>query len=424
MLAPRLRSILVQRGTAALQFLRVRAAASGRGAASFARTVRTPCRAAACSMIIMAIAVTLVRCTMSSPHAAPVPEVQVLLDRDLPDARVASAGEFVVEDSSGKSLGSGRRLVDGRIRAAGSAFDLNGVSIPASEMVLRSTTGEPLSYAGRAYPGDLRIRRGDGGRLEVDNVVDIEEYVAGVLFAEMPPNFPTEALKAQAVAARTYARYRLEHGDPLLRATDADQVYDGSGPRFEQARAIVAATRGVILEMNGRPICAYFMSTCGGATIDGLSVFPSPNGDGLIGVECQWCRESPKYRWSRSLPLAELERRLALPAGSIDRIAARRDRFGHSLAFDVMGSRGTRTFNGQELRRLWNSKSSSDADKLPSSWLLSLDVARGMLAVQGAGFGHGVGMCQWGAAGLAASGRDWRAILRHYYRAAEPVRRW
>jgi stage II sporulation protein D len=423
-LAPRLRSLLAQRVSAALQVVRARAATNGRALLAIARTVRTPCRAAACSIVIMGFVVSLVRCTTASPHALPVPEVQVLLDRDLKDARVASSGEFVVEDKSGRSLGSGKRLVDGRIRAAGPAFDLNGVSIPGNEMVLRSTTGEPLSYGGRAYPGDLRIRRGDSGRLEVANVVDIEEYVAGVLFAEMPSTFPTEALKAQAVAARTYARYRLDHGDPLLRATDADQVYDGSGPKFEQARALVAATRGVVLETGGRPICAYFMSTCGGATADGLSVFPPPNGEGLIGVECQWCRESPKYRWSRALPLAELERRLALPAGSIDRISARRDRFGHSLAFDVIGNRGTRTFNGQELRRLWNSKANGDAEKLPSSWLLSLEIARGSLNVEGAGFGHGVGMCQWGAAGLAAAGRDWRAILHHYYRAAEPVRRW
>ena len=372
----------------------------------------------------MAIAVSLVRCTMSSPRASPVPEVQVLLDRDLPDARVAAAGQFTVEDASGRSLGSGRKLVDGRVRAAGSAFDLNGVSIPGNEMVLRSTSGEPLSYGGRAYPGDLRIRRSGGGRLEVSNLVDIEEYVAGVLFAEMPPTFPAEALKAQAVAARTYARYRLDHGDPLLRATDADQVYDGSGPKFEQARALVAATRGVVLEIGGKPICAYFMSTCGGATVDGLSVFPPPNGEGLIGVECDWCRESPKYRWSRSLPLAEVERRLGVATGSIERISPRRDRFGHSLAFDVLGSHGTRTIPGQELRRLWNAKATADADRLPSSWLLELDAARGMLNVQGAGFGHGVGMCQWGAAGLAAAGRDWRTILHHYYRAAEPVRRW
>src|SRR5262245_36397739 len=144
----------------------------------------------------MGIAVSLVRCTMATPRALPVPEVQVLLDRDVADARIGAPGEFTVADPSGRSLGSGRRLVDGRVRANGSAFDLNGVAIAGREMVLRSASGGPLSYAGRSYPGDLRIRRDGGGRLEVANVVDIEEYVAGVLFAEMPPTFPVEALKA------------------------------------------------------------------------------------------------------------------------------------------------------------------------------------------------------------------------------------
>jgi len=166
------------------------------------------------------------------------------------------------------------------------------------------------------------------------------------------------------------------------------------------------------------------MSTCGGVTIDGLSVFPGATGERLIGVECDWCHESPKYRWSRALPVAEVERRLGLPAGSIERISARRDRFGHSLAFDVLGSHGTRTLGGPEFRRLWNAKATAETDRLPSSWLLSLDLARQTLTVQGAGFGHGVGMCQWGATDLATSSRDWRAILHHYYRGAEPVRRW
>jgi stage II sporulation protein D len=166
------------------------------------------------------------------------------------------------------------------------------------------------------------------------------------------------------------------------------------------------------------------MSTCGGATIDGPSVFPNGTAEGLIGVECDWCHESPKYRWTRTIALPELERRLGLQAGSIERIAARRDRFGHSLVFDVIGNRGTRSFAAQEFRRLWNARATADADRLPSFWLLNLELSRQTFTVQGAGFGHGVGMCQWGAAGLATAGRDWRAILHHYYRGAEPVRRW
>jgi len=383
-------------------------------------------RSLAGALLFVAFAVLLIRCTspLSSSPNGPAPEVQVLLDRDLDDVRVAVDGEFAVEDGDGRALGSGRRLAEGRIRSVAGAFDFNGVAVPGHEVFLRSRDGDPFRYGGRAYPGTLRVRRGQDERLEVDNIVGIEDYVAGVLFAEMPPNFPVEALKAQAVAARTYARFRLDHGEPLLRATDADQVYGGADGRYEQARRIVAETRGTILETGGQPLCAYFMSTCGGATIDGAAIFPGATRDGLVAVPCNWCRASPKYRWTRTLALSDLERRLGVSANSIERIASRNDELGHSLAFEVSGRSGARTFSAPDFRRLWNVNATSDTEKLPSFWFQSMVINRRMLTVNGAGYGHGVGLCQWGAAGLAASGRDWRDILHYYYRGAELVRRW
>lgn len=381
-------------------------------------------RSIAGALLFVGFGVLLIRCTSPRSGLGPAPEVQVLLDRDLDDVRVSVDGEFAVEDADGRALGSGRRLADGRIRSVAGAFDFNGVPVPGKEVFLRSRDGDPFQYGGRAYPGSLRVRRVRDERLEVDNLLDIEDYVAGVLFAEMPPNFPPEALKAQAVAARTYARFRLEHGDALLRATDADQVYGGADARYEQARRIVAETRGTILEVGGRPLCAYFMSTCGGATIDGPAIFPTATHEGLVGVPCNWCRASPKYRWTRTLALSELERRLGLPANSVERVASRNDELGHTLEFQLSGRAGDRVFAAIDLRRLWNANAASDTEKLPSFWFQTMTLNRRMLTVGGAGYGHGVGLCQWGAAGLATSGRDWREILHYYYRGAELVRRW
>ena len=381
-------------------------------------------RSLAGALLFVAFAVLLIRCTSPRSELGPAPEVQVLLDRDLDDVRVSVAGEFAVEDADGRALGSGRRLSDGRIRSVAGAFDFNGVSVPGKEVFLRSRDGDPFQYGGRNYPGSLRVRRVRDERLEVDNLVNIEDYVAGVLFSEMPANFPLEALKAQAVAARTYARFRLDHGDALLRATDADQVYGGADTRYEQARRIVAETRGTILEVDGRPLCAYFMSTCGGATIDGPAIFPTATREGLLGVPCNWCRSSPKFRWTRTLALSELERRLGLAANSIERVASRNDELGHTLAFELSGRAGARVFPAIDLRRLWNVNATGDTEKLPSFWFQTMVLNRRILTVNGAGYGHGVGMCQWGAAGLAASGRDWREILHYYYRGAELVRRW
>jgi stage II sporulation protein D len=383
-----------------------------------------PDRRAALLLVAAAASLVLVRCS-AAPSAA-APDVYVLLDGGVSEARVGVDGEYVVEDVDGDRLASGRRLVGGRVRSGPGhqGLDLNGVALDTPTVVLRATDEDLFEYGGRRYAGDLEIRRLRDGRLDVVDVLDIEEYLAGVLFSEMPANFPEEALKAQAVAARTYARWRLQNGHELLRATEADQVYGGVGSGFDRARAIVAATRGLVLEVDGEPLCSYFSSTCGGATIDAPYVFPDRSRKGLTGVPCDACSASPKYRWSRALPLADFARRLDLPRGAVESITSRRDPLGHTIAFDVVAGGRAKRVTGPDLRRLWNTGADGDAERLPSCWLRSISIDKSTLRVEGAGFGHGVGMCQWGAAGLAKSGRDWREILAHYYRGADLVKRW
>jgi stage II sporulation protein D len=388
-----------------------------------ASTLRPMNRRASLLVVAAGCALILVRCTTPRP-LAPAPEVQVLLERGANEVRVGLDGAYVVADERGNALANGQRLVGGRIRDEGRGLELNGVALEANALVIHPTDRDLFHYAGRSYSGDLRVRRAADGRLEVANVIDVEEYLAGVLFSEMPASFPEAALRAQVVAARTYARWRLSHGDPLLRATDADQVYGGATALRERALSLVAATRGLVLEIDGEPLPAYFMSTCGGATVDAPRVFSGAPRQGLAGVKCEWCAASPRYRWSRSVATPELERRLGLPIGSVSAITAERDHFGHSLAFEVTTGGRARTFEGQEFRRLWNAGAGSDAEKLPSAWFQRIDLSRATLAVDGAGFGHGVGLCQYGAAGLAKAGHDWREILRFYYGGAELVKRW
>lgn len=390
--------------------------ASGRAA----RWLATPHRSAALVVVASAIALTAVRC--AGPRASPQPSVQVLLDRDVTEANLALDGAYRVTDGGGGTLADGRRLASGRLRAKGDALELNGVALRADTVVIEPDDADTaIAYKGKSYAGDLRVRRDARGRLEVVNVVDIEEYLAGVLFSEMPASFPDEALKAQAVAARTYARYRLDHGEELLRATDADQVYGGATRLHARARELVAATRGMVLEVGGQPLCAYFMSTCGGATVDAPLVFRQSPKTGLVGVPCEWCRESPKYRWTRAMATAKLARRVGLK--DLVAIDVTRDALGHALRFELRGSSGSKRLEGLDFRKAWNDGTGKD-DQLPSPWARTLEIARGSVRIDGGGYGHGVGLCQYGAAGQARSGRDWRAIVGHYYRGAKLVKRW
>lgn len=382
-----------------------------------------PCDRRVASLCVAAAAVALVavRCTTPPPRPAP-PEVQVLLDRDLAGVELARDGAYRVVDPGGRPLAAGRRLAPGRVQPTSDGLDLNGVALAAAALRLEAADAQPFVYKGRSYAGDVRIVRDGRGRLEVHNVLDVEEYVAGVLFSEMPASFPDEALKAQGVAARSFARYRLGRGDALLRATEADQVYGGVGPHAARARALVAATRGVVLEVDGQPLCSFFMSTCGGATIDAPLVFKDAPLRGLQGVSCEFCRDSPKWRWSRSVGAGELARRLGMK--SLATLDVARDSFGHSIRWIAQGAGQRKELDGDAFRRAWNAGEPDAALKLPSAWGLSLVLARGRLTIEGAGFGHGVGMCQYGAAGQAKSGRTWRDILAHYYRGATLARRW
>src|SRR5688572_13854285 len=312
--------------------------------------VRDPMgRAASLAVLLAAVSLTLVRC--GSPRAAgPMPELQILLDRDQAAVDLALPGSYQVRDGGGSALASGSRLTAGRLQASDGSISLNGVAFETDELTLAPDEDDARDqYRGKSYVGDLRVRRDRAGRLEVCNVLDIEEYLAGVLFSEMPASFPDEALKAQVVAARTYARWRLDHGDPLLRATDADQVYGGLTIHHERARELVAATRGLVLEVGGEPLCSYYMSTCGGATVDAPLVFEKTAVDGLKGVPCEWCSASPKYRWTRTLATSELARRLALK--DVAAIDVRRDRVGHAIRFDVRGSGGAKSLPAQDFRR-------------------------------------------------------------------------
>jgi stage II sporulation protein D len=378
-----------------------------------------PPRSASLLVLAAAWALTAVRC--AGPRASLAPEVEVLLERDAGAVDVSLPGAYRVLSSRGDALADGTRLKSGRLRAHADGLELNGVALPSEAVVIAPEDDVEIAFRGRQYAGDLRVRRDARGRLEVVNVVDIEEYLAGVLFSEMPASFPDEALKAQAVAARTYARYRLDHGEKLLRATDADQVYGGTTRLQERARALVAASRGLVLEVGGQPLCSYFMSTCGGATVDAPLVFTQTPKAGLAGVACDFCRDSPKYRWTRSIAAGELSRRTGVK--EIVGIEVQRDRAGHAIRFDVRGNGGAKSFSGLEFRRAWNDGAAKD-EQLPSPWARAIEVTRGGVRIDGAGFGHGVGLCQYGAAGQAKSGRGWREIVGHYYRGAQLVKRW
>jgi stage II sporulation protein D len=274
----------------------------------------------------------------------------------------------------------------------------------------------PIRVGSLDLRGTVEVRRGAGG-LDVVHSVSMEQYVAAVVEGEMPAAFPPEALKAQAVAARSFALAKkleavAEGRSWHLGATVLDQVYRaGQDPR---ARAAAAATAGEVLSAGHEPVLAFFHSACGGRTERGADAL-GKDLPYLPSVRCGRCDEAPRRRWTVRVPAAELGRLAGLSGPVTAARVAVRTASGRAARVSLE-ARGARTELGAaDLRQRLG------FERLPSL-AFDLKLSRGEAVFAGRGAGHGSGMCQWGAAGMARRGSGYRAILGRYYPGTEVVR--
>ncbi|MGQ0614669.1 MAG: SpoIID/LytB domain-containing protein [Planctomycetaceae bacterium] len=351
---------------------------------------------------------------------APLLEVQKpLLDRE-PMVRVllkaASAGASVrvtaadgIEVEAGATrfrtqTPVGLSLRDGQLDVAG-----NGAR--AARVILRPL-GAPLEVAGRAYAGELWIYA--ASRVLVVNHLPLELYTLGVLRGELPlPRIPAAAAGAQAIAIRSYAlHYLAQRGARSdLDDTTTFQVYVGlqAAPDDANLQAGVVQTRALYLAFDGKPLKAYFHSTCGGHTTDPKTAMNRELLAPLRGAPCDSCRGSRYWRWEATIPDAAILKAAGLPSPLRGFAVGDRAQGGRAATFVVTAREGARTFHAGEFRiRL-------GASFLRSTLLLAIERAGEGWRVAGGGWGHGVGLCQLGAIGKATVGKTALEIVRAYY---------
>jgi stage II sporulation protein D len=262
----------------------------------------------------------------------------------------------------------------------------------------------------------VEVRRGAAG-LDVVHSLPLEAYVAAVVEAEMPLGFPPEALRAQAVAARSFALAKkleamAEGRSWHLGSTVLDQVYrSGDDPR---ARAAAESTAGEVLAYEHEPVLAVFHSSCGGRTESGADALGRAL-PYLASVRCGRCERAPRRHWTARIGLEELGRIAGLPGPATSFRVVARTATGR-VARAAISSGGARVeLSGADLRQRLG------FDRLPSL-AFEAKAGRREVAFEGQGSGHGAGLCQWGAAGFAREGRDYRFILHHYYPGTEIVK--
>jgi stage II sporulation protein D len=300
-----------------------------------------------------------------------------------------------------------------------------------SELLLEASPSNPISViteeeGTRKYSGRIKIRAHQS-RLHFVEELPLEAYVRGVLASEMPQDFPLEALKAQAVLARTYAiankNRHQEEGFQFCDLTHC-QAYGGWAGPNEKLDAAVRGTRSLILSYHGEPAEALYHSTCGGHTSPNQKVFWGKPLPYLQGVsDGNYCSASPHSNWESSLALPSLSKIISSQnsfSGEIKNLQEGDHEVNGRVFSIILTGNQSKTIDTEKFLSLigqslgWN--------QIKSNWF-NVEVKNDEANFKGHGLGHGVGLCQWGAKGMAEDGKKFNEILAHYFPGTQLTRR-
>lgn len=379
--------------------------------------------------------------------------VRIALATAAADGRITATGDWRLFERNGETLvgtsvaseewsvapagqersiaPAGQRIRLGRI---GSATELRAGPIIARP----SAGGSLLKWNGKPYRGELIISATDTGLLVV-NLLSMDSYLRGVVPLEIGNRTAAEfaAVQAQAVAARTYAYKHLsEKREFDMYATVQDQVYGGVDAEKPQSDTAITTTRDIVVTYARQPINTPYHSTCGGTTAAVTEVWYTqpdepylrPVSDRIPGTSGFYCDRSPRFSWTQSWDAAGLravmEKYLAnytnAPKGSLGRITGvseqGRTPSDRVSALTVQTESGTYTLRANDIRFVLRNPQGAILNSTYFRLTTSTDGGEVTnLSVNGRGYGHGIGMCQWGAIGRARAGQSYRTILETYY---------
>ncbi|MBK9307565.1 MAG: SpoIID/LytB domain-containing protein [Nitrospira sp.] len=367
---------------------------------------------------------------LTIPEAEAASTIRVLLARDIQQLEISSSQTIVVTDDQ-REARPYRTAV--RVEIRGRVMFLNGTPVMADRLMVRAGSHDldlwlpvkgnrGLQQVGSEKDalqvgGAIQLLR-RGKSLLVVNHIDLEEYVKGVVPAEVNATWHLEMLKVQAVAARTYALYQQMLSP--TRSYDVvagiqDQVYRGRQGIDARVALAVESTRGLVVTYQGAPIYAAFSSTAAGLTEDAINVW-SKDLPYLKGVECPFDVASPFYQWKASVQLDDLQKKLRKQGFILGTISAisplTHSRAGRVATLRILHSDGELIIRGEDLRKVVG------YTVVPSTQF-TVESIGDDLVLSGYGAGHAVGLCQWGAKELAELGYSFASILNYYYPGTE-----
>ena len=383
--------------------------------------------------------------------------VRIALGSAVPTARLSATGGWRLYERGGASV-----LVRGQesdtwtvqregkqLRAVGSG----GTRTPLGTGPFVARPEDERSFirvGGRRYRGEIFVTLSDSG-LQVVNHLPVESYLRGVVPLEIGDRVAGEesAVAAQAVAARSYTYSRLaELGPSPRRAWDlvasvSDQVYGGVDAETVISDAGVTLTGNLVLRYAGRIVNAVYSSTCGGSTAEAPELWQTQGepylqrvSDRIPGTDRFYCDASPRFSWTRTLDARALAsgleaylRSYAAVAGAIGTVRSveveSRTPSGRAATLAITTDRARHVLRGNTIRYVLRQPGGEILNSTYFTVEPTNAADRGVtrLVITGNGYGHGVGMCQWGAIGRSRAGQDFRTILQTYYpgTSVEPI---
>ena len=312
----------------------------------------------------------------------------------------------IATDEEGKLLGLNLPLLVKRSRIG---LSVNGRYVRS----LVATAPDFVLINGKRYRGIIEITPVDKGILVVDEL-HLEDYLVGLINCEISSQWPMESIKSQAVIARSYAIFQRDarkNAPYHLESSVMDQVYNGCDIEDSRAARGVSETAGEVLTFEGRVIQAFYHSNCGGHTDAAENVwgYSLPY---LPGVDCKYCLTASSGKWQQTIPLKKIE---SLLKGGTYQVyglreirAGGRNKSGRLNELLLLTAKGSVPIPAVSFRKLIGYS-------IIKSTNFEVRTVGDDAFFSGAGYGHGVGLCQWGAKQRAEDGFDYREILSYYY---------
>lgn len=331
--------------------------------------------------------------------------VRVALIKGVDSVRIDGDG-VLATDGRSEPL---RLALPAQVKRVGGYLSVGGQTVD------RLTVASPVTIQvnGKRYRGTIEVIPADKGVLVV-NELPLEDYLVGLINCEISSQWPIESVKAQAVVARTYAYYQKRARASALYHLESsvlDQVYDGCEIEDSRAARGVRETAGEIITYGGQPIQAFYHSNCGGRTELSENVW-GVRLPYLRSVDCAYCATNPSIRWENSISLKKLESLLkgaGIQVSGLREIReGKRNESGRLIDLALVSVGGTTTVTAVNFRKIIGYtaiKSTNFAVRLTGD----------SVHFSGTGYGHGVGLCQWGAKQRASDGFSYREILAYYY---------